>query len=131
MKRRCASEVRNPHAVSSGAALVEFVVLAIIMVPLLFAIPMIGKLIDVEQTAVQASRYAAWETTVGVSAADGNALRGRFFADPAAPIATGAAGAGKQSTLGRRTRLAGRAREGHPHRRHVRRRRRHPAPLRT
>ena len=100
MKKRCADEVRNLRAVSRGAALVEFVVLAIIMVPLLFAIPMIGKLIDVEQTAVQASRYAAWETTVGVSAADGNALQGRFFADPAASIATGVGGTGNNPLWG-------------------------------
>ena len=68
----------------------EFALLVTIMAPLLFAIPMIGKLIDVRQTAVQASRYTAWETTVGVAPGAGNAVRGRFFTDPASPIVTGA-----------------------------------------
>jgi len=46
-----------------GSALTEFFFLTIIMLPLFFGIPMIGKLIDLKQTAVQAGRYAAWEAT--------------------------------------------------------------------
>jgi len=67
--------------------MVEFAVLSGVMVPLFFGVPMLGKLIDLRQMTVQASRYAAWEATVATSVGDGPlALDERFFGDPAAPI---------------------------------------------
>lgn len=74
----------------SGTALVEFVVVMTVMIPLLFGIPMIGKIIDLKQTTVQASRYSAWETTVSPIGRDVNTssqqMDERFFSDGAAPI---------------------------------------------
>ena len=67
-----------------GGALTEFFFLTMIMVPLFFAIPMVGKLIDLKQTTIQASRYSAWEATVYPSGANGNmptAIKERFFGD--------------------------------------------------
>ncbi len=67
-----------------GGALIEFVYLSMIMAPLFFAIPMIGKLIDLKQTTIQASRYSAWETTVYPGGSNGNmptAVKERFFGD--------------------------------------------------
>ena len=87
--------------------MVELFVLAIIMVPLLFAIPMIGKLIDVRQTAVQASRYTAWESTVGGPGSEGSAVSARFFADPYSPIVTGAGSEGYNPLWGDELRARG------------------------
>jgi len=56
---------------STGAALTEMIVLSFVMIPLMFAMPMIGKLADLRQTAVQAGRYATWEATVAASADTG------------------------------------------------------------
>jgi len=65
----------------------------IILVPLLFGTAMIGKLIDVRQTAVQASRYAAWESTVNDGVVTDGDVTARFFADRSSPVASMAAGA--------------------------------------
>lgn len=75
-----------------GSAMTEFYFLTMIMLPLFFGIPMIGKLIDLKQAAVQASRYAAWEATVH-SGADEHAnapayMQDRFFGDEDALISS-------------------------------------------
>lgn len=67
-----------------GSALVESVILMTVMLPLIFGVAMIGKLIDLRQTSEIAGRYAAWEATVYSQAADGGSatpgqLRSRFF----------------------------------------------------
>jgi len=50
---------------SRGAALVEFIVIAIfVLVPMYLATQAIGKLGDVRSSAQNAARYAAWERTV-------------------------------------------------------------------
>lgn len=68
----------------SGAALTETAVLLLVLLPLALGLPMIGKMIDLRQTTVQASRYAAWETTVHDRVpAD---LDVRFFGDITNPI---------------------------------------------
>ena len=67
-----------------GAALVETVVLLMLLIPLALGLPMLGKMIDLKQTTVQASRYAAWESTVHDDMpADMNV---RFFGDINNPI---------------------------------------------
>ena len=69
-----------------GSAMTEFSVLTLAMIPLLFAIPMIGKLIDVRQTAVMASRYAAWENTVSSEIGGARYIGSRFFSESSAPV---------------------------------------------
>jgi hypothetical protein len=56
-----------PHTAqqsAKGSALVETTVLMVVMLPLIFALVMVGNLIDLKQTLEQAARYASWETTV-------------------------------------------------------------------
>ncbi len=48
----------------NGSALTEFAVLALVMVPAFTMVPLLGKVSNMNQTTVQASRYAAWEMTV-------------------------------------------------------------------
>jgi len=68
----------------TGSALVEFIVVSAVLIPIMFGIPMIGKMIDLKQTTAQASRYSAWETTV--SDAPAQNVDQRFFSDASAPI---------------------------------------------
>lgn len=81
-----------------GQSTVEFVVLGFVLVPLLLAVPLIGKYMDIAQTAAVASRYVAFEGTVRHSSAtDGwktdtelaAEVRRRFFSNSEAPIKTG------------------------------------------
>jgi Flp pilus assembly protein TadG len=79
-----------------GQATTEFVVLALVLVPLVLAVPLLGKYIDMIQTAEAASRYVAFEATVRPKtgtpkteaeiAAD---VRRRFFSNSDAPVKTG------------------------------------------
>lgn len=78
----------NRHA---GNALTETIILSIAMVPLFFAIPMIGKLADIRQTGEQAARYGSWEATVntrGSGAATLARTEERFFKSQDAAIAS-------------------------------------------
>jgi hypothetical protein len=70
-----------------GNALTEFAVLAVVMVPAIASVPMLGKLADVNQSAAQASRYSAWERTVSDNGQKSDTeltteVRNRFFASP-------------------------------------------------
>ena len=65
----------------SGAALTETIILMLALIPIMLGIPMVGKLIDLRQTTVQASRYAAWEATVSPTAVAPTDLKARFFSD--------------------------------------------------
>ncbi len=47
-----------------GQSTTEFVVLALVLTPLLFAVPLLGKYLDLTHHASQASRYAAFEISV-------------------------------------------------------------------
>jgi len=48
-----------------GQAMVELLIAgALVLIPLFLAIPLLGKYLDIRATAVQTSRYAAWERTV-------------------------------------------------------------------
>jgi len=72
-----------------GSALVETTVLMVVMLPLIFALSMVGKLIDLKQTTEQASRYTSWESTVGAERSgslSNESVRERFFSDAETPI---------------------------------------------
>lgn len=47
-----------------GNALVETIILVGVMVPLFGALPLLGKISDVNNTTIQSSRYVAWERTI-------------------------------------------------------------------
>lgn len=80
---------------SGGAAMTEFVVLCLAMVPLMYAIPMVGKMVDAKQTSIQAGRYATWEATVHRSGgADRELMRDRFFGESDALISSSSTEAG-------------------------------------
>lgn len=48
----------------AGQAATEFVIVTTVLVPMVLLVALLGKVSDVNQTAVAASRYAAWERTV-------------------------------------------------------------------
>ncbi|MFU2486783.1 hypothetical protein [Thauera sp. WH-1] len=79
-----------------GQSVVEFLVLAMVLVPLFLTLPLLGKYLDLAHTTEQAARYAAFETTVSGPAVPTRTdamlaaeLRQRFFSTSAAPIRTG------------------------------------------
>jgi len=80
----------HPHPIfEKGSALVESLLIVGVMVTFMIGLPMIGKLIDLKQTTIQASRYAAWEKTVEPDLNETSAVQDidtRFFMDAAAPI---------------------------------------------
>lgn len=75
-----------------GSALVEASVLMVVLLPLIYGVVMLGKLIDLKQTTEQASRYAAWESTVytadGSHGAAPAGITERFFGEPTASLQT-------------------------------------------
>lgn len=81
---------------SRGQSTTEFAVLAALLVPLMLAVPLLGKLLDLLQVTEQASRYVAFEGTLRHSGtgwtpdADlAEQARRRFFSDSRAPVKTG------------------------------------------
>ena len=85
------------HNRQRGQSTVEFVVLALVMVPLLLIIPLIGKYMDIAQTTAVASRYVAFEGAVRHTSSNGGwksdgelaqEVRRRFFSSSDAPIKT-------------------------------------------
>lgn len=87
---------RWPHA--SGQSTIEFIVLALVLVPLLLIVPLLGKQLDIAHAAINASRYLAFEGMVhhgaGVQAWKTDAILAaeigrRFFSNSDAPIKTG------------------------------------------
>jgi len=76
----------------AGSALTETIVLSAVMVPLAFTIPMIGKLADLRQTAVQSSRFMAWqESHDPAGQMSQNLLHERFYNNPDSSTDCGAA----------------------------------------
>jgi hypothetical protein len=80
-----------------GQSTVEFVVLALVMVPLLLIVPLLGKHMDIAQAAAVASRYVAFEGSVRHSSSHGSwksdaelaqEVRRRFFSNSDAFIKT-------------------------------------------
>lgn len=81
-----------------GQSTVEFLVLALVLVPLFLIVPLIGKYLDLAQTTIVASRYVAFEGMVhhGSSlhswksdATLADEVRRRFFSNSDAPIKAG------------------------------------------
>ncbi|MCB1740987.1 MAG: hypothetical protein KDK91_11500, partial [Gammaproteobacteria bacterium] len=82
--RPCTSRyARRQHRHQHGQSLVEaLIACTLVLVPLYLAVPLLGKYLDIKQTAVQAARYEAWEYTVwqdGNDAASGT-IRSNFNA---------------------------------------------------
>lgn len=78
-----------------GQSTVEFLVLALVLLPLFLIVPLLGKQLDIAQTAASASRYVAFEGVVhhGSSlqpwksdAQLADEVRRRFFSTSAAPV---------------------------------------------
>lgn len=84
------------YRMQNGQSLTELAILGLVMVPLFLMIPILGKYIDINQTAFLGSRYAAWERTVYHTAADASKtdatiqedVRRRIFGATGAPIKT-------------------------------------------
>jgi hypothetical protein len=77
--------------------LVEFLTIALALIPLLLLIPMVAKYMDIAHATQAASRYAAFESTVHhdstphgstPSAQLSDEIRRRFFSNPDAPVKT-------------------------------------------
>ena len=76
-----------------GQAMAEFSAMLIVFVPLILIVPLMGKISDMNQSTIQASRYAAWERTVAAHSAKSEVVlnaeaRRRFFGNTDAFIKT-------------------------------------------
>jgi len=79
-----------------GQAIVEFLVGALVLIPLFLLMPLIGKYLDIKQATIAASRKLAFECTVryaDCSNLNGNPsfadeIRMRFFAGDQSPVLT-------------------------------------------
>lgn len=82
----------NDYKSICGSALIETTVLMLVMLPVVFAMVMMGNLIDLKQTTEQASRYTAWETTIRPAAFRRSSpaadVENRFFQSPLNPISS-------------------------------------------
>ena len=90
------SRVGGAHR-QRGQSTVEFLVLALVLLPLFLIVPLLGKQLDIAHTAASASRYVAFEGVVhhGSSlqpwksdAQLADEVRLRFFSTSTAPIKT-------------------------------------------
>ena len=84
-----------PRRCQRGQATTEFAVLALALVPIAIAVPLIGKYIDVNQAAEQSSRYVAFEAAARNTNSSwksdaelGVEVRRRFFSNSDAPVKT-------------------------------------------
>lgn len=84
------------HRGQHGQATVEFVVAALVMLPLFIVIPLLGKYLDLFQTSEAASRYVAFEGATRNSSNSWKSdaelsmeVRRRFFSASGAPVKTG------------------------------------------
>jgi hypothetical protein len=95
VKRRVLAR-KAPRRSQGGQATTEFAVLALALVPLFILVPLIGKYIDLNQTAEQASRYVAFEASARNTRSSWKTdeelaveVRRRFFSNSDAPVKTG------------------------------------------
>lgn len=82
-------------AAEAGASTVEFIALALVLVPLFLIMPLLGKYTDLAQTTEIASRYVAFEGTVRNTSSSWKTdaelaaeVRRRFYSTSDAPIKT-------------------------------------------
>lgn len=84
------------QAAARGQALVEFLVLALVLIPFLLLLPMIAKYQDIAHATEMAARYVAFDATVRNDATGGwkpngqlaGEVRRRFFSNATAPVKT-------------------------------------------
>lgn len=78
-----------------GQSLIEFLVLLLVLLPIFVIVPLLGKVTDMKQHAIAASRYVAFEAVARHSSAWDSwtsdedlerAIRRRFFSTSRAPI---------------------------------------------
>ena len=80
----------NPFC-ARGSAMVEFVIVLGVLLPVGMGVAMLGKLSDLTHTTEQASRYATWEATVysrNALSAESSAVEARFYGRPDELIAS-------------------------------------------
>jgi hypothetical protein len=96
--RRKPMKARHYCLWQRGQSTVEFVVLALVMLPMLLIVPLLGKYMDIAQATTLASRYVAFEAVARHSSSAGNwksdselaqEVRRRFFSNSDAPVKTG------------------------------------------
>lgn len=87
--------MKRPLHRSAGTSTVEFLVVAIVIVPLFIAMPLVGKYLDLMHSTEIASRYVAFEGTIANTASSWKSdaslaaeVRRRFFSTSDAPIKT-------------------------------------------
>ncbi len=90
----------RPVAKATGSALTETIVLMLVMLPLLAGVPMIGKLTDLKQASINASRYVAWEETISSDGSSARFVNQRFFKDPSAPLSSSSSEVAEHSLWG-------------------------------
>lgn len=92
MKSGChgqSDRVMNNHLRERGNALVETAALMLVMLPVVFAMALMGNLIDLKQTTEQAARYVAWESTVETESSESISVplvNNRFYESADNPI---------------------------------------------
>lgn len=88
----------NPRRSQQGQALTEFLVVALLLIPLFLLLPTIGKYIDIAHAAQLASRYAAFEAMHRNSSTPegwkppeqlAGEVRRRYFSNGEAPVKSG------------------------------------------
>lgn len=77
-----------------GQAMTEFLVACLVLIPVFLAIPLLGKYMDINHSAVQGARYVAWERTVWTPGKKSNTyleneVRNRVFTRPGEPLRSG------------------------------------------
>lgn len=87
---------RSPSSAQRGQSLAEFAVLMLALVPLLLAIPLLGKYQDLAHMSESAARYLVFEATTAraeharrTDPELAQEVRRRFFGNSDAPIKTG------------------------------------------
>ena len=82
------THANKPGVYTKGSSMTEFAVLTLAMLPIMIGIPMVGKMIDLKQTTINASRYAAWEATVSNGYDTADQIDSRFFQEADSQIKT-------------------------------------------
>ncbi len=81
-------KTNKPGIYTQGSSMTEFAVLTLAMLPIMIGIPMVGKMIDLKQTTINASRYSAWEATVASGTIEAAQVNSRFFQNSDGAIKT-------------------------------------------
>jgi hypothetical protein len=107
------TDLRGGSSGQRGQAIIEFLVAALVLIPLFLLMPLIGKYLDIKQATIAASRKLAFECTVRYADCSNltanpsfaDEIRMRFFAGDQSPVlsndypAQDAIGAGQGNPL--------------------------------